>query len=274
MIKLALVQMSMSSDLDKNLDKSFKFIKEAAKNGAQVILLPELFENLYFCQEKSEKNFQLSNEFENHPFIAKFQTLARELKVVLPISFFEKSGEKYYNSLAMINTDGACLGIYRKTYIPSGACYEEKFYFSPGDTGFKVWNTTYGKIGVGICWDQWFPECARAMTLMGADLLLYPTAIGSEPPPSQIDTQKMWQRVMIGHAVANSVYIAAVNRIGKENNLQFYGSSFVCDFMGEKISELDKLNESILYADCDLKKSQKFREWMDCVNDYKHYLQI
>lgn len=266
-VKIAMIQMSMTDILEENLDKAFKCIREAAKNGAKIILLPELFENLYFCQEKNEKYFALANEFKNHPFLNKFQTLAQELNVVLPVSFFEKSDDKYFNSIAMINSDGKCLGLYRKTHIPDDTYYEEKFYFQPGDTGFKVWDTAYGRIGVGICWDQWFPECARSMTLLGADLLLYPTAIGSEPAQLNIDTRSMWQRVMIGHAVANSVYLAAVNRVGTENNIKFYGSSFICDYTGEKIAEAKTSDEVILYADCDLKKANQFRSWIGCLRD-------
>lgn len=266
-MKLALIQMSMTSNLQKNIDKACTFVQKAAANGAQVILIPELFENLYFCQEKDEKFFNLANEFENHPFISKFQDLAKNLKVVLPVSFFEKHENKYFNSIAMINADGACLGIYRKTFIPSGPYYEEKFYFQSGDTGFKVWNTEYGKIGVGICWDQWFPEAARAMTLQGADLILYPTAIGSEPKEFGVQTQEMWQKVMIGHAIANSVYIGAANRIGQENNISFYGYSFVSDYMGNKIAEQRQNKEDILYAECNLNKAKQFREWMGCISD-------
>lgn len=266
-VKIAMIQMSMTNVLEKNLQKAFKHIREAAHNGAKIILLPELFENLYFCQEKKGKYFALANEFTNHPFLPKFYALAKELNVVLPVSFFEKNGDKYFNSLAMINSDGSCLGVYRKTHIPDDTYYEEKFYFQPGDTGFKVWQTAYGNIGVGICWDQWFPECARSMTLLGADLLLYPTAIGSEPAQLQIDTRLMWQRVMIGHAVANSVYLAAANRVGTEKNIKFYGSSFICDYTGEKIAEANISDEVILYADCNLNKANQFRGWIGCLRD-------
>ncbi|WP_186647919.1 N-carbamoylputrescine amidase [Fluviispira vulneris] len=273
-IKLALIQMSMTNMIDENIQKAIRFIEEATKNNANIILLPELFEYHYFCQEQYDHLFELANEVENHPFIAKFQEIARTHKVVLPISFFEKSGPAYYNSLAMIDADGSILGIYRKTHIPDGPCYQEKYYFNPGDTGFKVWKTAYGNIGVGICWDQWFPECARSMTLQGANLLLYPTAIGSEPPEAHaIDTKDMWQRAMIGHAVCNSVYVAAANRIGIEKDMNFYGSSFICNFMGEKIAEADRISDKIIYSDLSFKEAQVFRAGMGFFRDRRpeHY---
>lgn len=269
--------MSMTDQLELNLKKSMSFVRQAAACGANIILLPELFENLYFCQEQYEHLFALANTVENHPFISKFQALAKELNVVLPISFFEKSGQAYFNSLAMIDANGDLLGIYRKTHIPDGPCYQEKYYFNPGDTGFKTWKTKFGSIGVGICWDQWFPECARSMALQGADLLLYPTAIGSEPPEANsIDTKDMWQRAMIGHAVCNSVYVAAANRIGKEKEMTFYGSSFICDHTGEKCTEADKETEAILYADLDFLKLQSFRAGMGFFRDRRpeHYKNI
>ncbi|BBH54188.1 N-carbamoylputrescine amidase [Fluviispira sanaruensis] len=276
-IKLALIQMSMTNKIDENIQKAIKFIEECVHNNANIILLPELFENHYFCQEQYDHLFELANEVENHPFLAQFQEIARTHKVVLPISFFEKSGPAYYNSLAMINADGSILGIYRKTHIPDGPCYQEKYYFNPGDTGFKVWKTVYGNIGVGICWDQWFPECARSMALQGADLLLYPTAIGSEPPEAHaIDTKDMWQRAMLGHAVCNSVYVAASNRIGVEKNMNFYGSSFICDFTGEKIAEAERTSEKIIYSELSFKEAQVFRAGMGFFRDRRpeHYQKL
>ncbi|MGY3802764.1 N-carbamoylputrescine amidase [Pigmentibacter ruber] len=267
-VKLAIVQMKMSNNLEENLNKVTKFIKEAVKNNAKIILLPELFENLYFCQEQYDHLFSLASPVEKHPFLSHFQSIAKEYNVVLPISFFEKAGQAYFNSLAMIDADGEILGIYRKTHIPDGPCYQEKYYFNPGDTGFKVWDTQYGKIGVGICWDQWFPESARIMTLMGADLLLYPTAIGSEPPEAHaIDTKDMWQRAMIGHAVCNSVYLAAPNRVGTEKNMTFYGSSFICDYMGNKLTEADRNSETILYAELNFGEASTFRAGMGFFRD-------
>ena len=212
---LSVVQMSLSETLKINLDKSFHFIEQAAQSGSNIVLLPELFENHYFCQTEEDHYFSLAHEVNDHPFISQFQTLAKKLNVIIPLSFFEKSGQHYYNSLAFIDNHGELKGIYRKSHIPDGPCYEEKYYFKPGNTGFKVWKTEFGNIGIGICWDQWFPECARALTLQGADVILYPTAIGSEPPEAHaINTKDMWQRAMIGHAVCNSVYVAASNRIG------------------------------------------------------------
>jgi N-carbamoylputrescine amidase len=273
-VKLAIVQMEMATNLDLNIKKTTKIIHEAVQKGANIILLPELFENHYFCQEQLDHFFDLANELDDHIFLSQFQSLAKQFQVVLPISFFEKSGQAYYNSLAMIDANGSILGIYRKTHIPDGPCYQEKYYFNPGDTGFKVWNTQFGKIGVGICWDQWFPECARSMVLQGADLLLFPTAIGSEPPEAHgIDTRDMWQRAMLGHAVCNSVYLAAPNRVGTEKNITFYGSSFICNYMGEKLAEADKTSECILYAELQFSEARIFRAGMGFFRDRRpeHY---
>ena len=266
MTKLAVIQMSMSGVRDENVNKALELVRQAAKNGANLILLPELFENLYWCQVEGEEYFSWANPVDNHPFIPAFQKLATELGVVLPLSFFEKAGHAHYNSLAMIDQGGEILGIYRKSHIPDGPGYEEKFYFNPGDTGFKAFGTPIGTVGAGICWDQWYPECARSMALLGAEVLLYPTAIGSEPAESgaaNVDTKDMWQRVMIGHAVANLCYLGAANRIGSEtiegHTQSYYGSSFIADYMGNKLSEADRSEETILYADLNLKEAQKFR---------------
>ncbi|MEJ2469373.1 MAG: nitrilase-related carbon-nitrogen hydrolase, partial [Campylobacterales bacterium] len=232
MVKVAAVQMQMGEDKGLNRAKAEAMVREAAAAGAQIILLPELFEGLYFCKDMDEQYFSWAGEREGHPLIARFSALAKELGVVLPLSYFERDGERYFNSLVMIDADGTVLENYRKTHIPSGPGYEEKFYFEPGDTGFRVWETRCGMIGVGICWDQWFPETARALALMGAELIFYPTAIGSEPEIN-VDSKDHWQRVQQGHAAANTVPVIAANRIGEEAGesytLTFYGSSFITD---------------------------------------------
>lgn len=258
--RLAVVQMSCSRDLDANLAKAEAFTREAAAGGAQVVLLQELFESLYFPQLEREEMFALAHEVDGHPFVGRFAALAAELGVVLPVSFFEKANQAYFNSLAMVDADGSILGVYRKSHIPDGLGYEEKYYFNPGDSGFRAWSTHAGRIGVGICWDQWFPEAARAMALQGADLLLYPTAIGSEPPDTGgLDTRDMWRRAMIGHAVSNSAYVAAANRVGQEEDASFYGSSFVADPRGDLLSEAGRDDETVIYADLDLTAARAFR---------------
>ncbi len=259
-LRLAVVQMSCSDVLEDNLAKAEGFVREAAAAGANVVLLQELFENLYFPQLEREELFAIAHPVASHPFLDRFAALAAELGVVLPISFFEKAGQAYFNSLAMIDADGRGLGVYRKSHIPDGPGYEEKYYFNPGDSGFKTWRTRYGSIGVGICWDQWFPEAARAMALKGADLLLYPTAIGSEPQEAGgLDTKDMWQRAMIGHAVSNSVYLAAANRVGREGDATFYGHSFIADMTGSFLAEADRTGEGVIYADLDLAAARRFR---------------
>lgn len=260
--------MQISNDFKANIEKAQEYVIEAANCQADIILLPELFENHYFCQEEKDECFALAHSVEEHPFLSKMQKLAQDLHVVLPVSFFEKAGQAYFNSLAMIDADGKILGIYRKTHIPDGPHYEEKYYFNPGDTGFKVWKTQAGNIGVGICWDQWFPECARIMALQGADLLLYPTAIGSEPPQAHsLNTKHMWQTAMLGHAVHNAIYVGAANRIGRENEMHFYGSSFICDYTGSMLAEADDTHPAILYAELDFKASQIFRAGMGFFRD-------
>ena len=272
-VKLGLVQMRMERDLAANIKAASGFVREAAAKGANIVLLPELFENHYFCQEEREEYFGWAHPVESHPFLGLFQNLARELGVVLPLSFFERAGQAHFNSLAMIDADGTILGFYRKSHIPDGPGYEEKYYFNPGDTGFKSWTTRFGRIGVGICWDQWFPECARAMALGGADLLLYPTAIGSEPTDtvSSPNTPAMWQRAMIGHAVHNSVYVAAANRIGTERfgaaSCTFYGHSFACDYRGDMLCEGNPDFSGVLVSTLDLKAAQQFRAGMGFFRD-------
>ncbi len=264
MTRLAVVQMSMTTDRDQNVAKATQMVREAAAQGAQIVLLPELFENLYFCQAEREKYFALAHPTDPHPFLPHFQRLAQELGVVLPVSFFEKAGQAYYNSLAMIDATGEILGVYRKSHIPDGPGYEEKYYFNPGDTGFRAFPTRSGHVGAGICWDQWFPECARSMALLGAEILLYPTAIGSEPPEAGgIDTKEMWQRAMIGHAVSNICYLGAANRVGTEvvEGLEqtFYGSSFIADYMGNKLVEAGRSEETVLVAELNLEEARTFR---------------
>ena len=266
-VKLAVVQMACSDDLETNLAKAEQMVREAASAGANIVLLQELFESLYFPQLEREDLFALAHPVEGHPFLERFGALAEELGVVLPVSFFEKANQTYFNSLMMFDANGVNLGVYRKSHIPDGPGYEEKYYFNVGDTGFKAWRTAFGTIGVAICWDQWFPEAARAMALQGADLLLYPTAIGSEPqtddetPP--LETKAMWQRAMVGHAVSNSCYVAAANRVGTERNevgeTTFYGGSFVSDYTGGKLAEADEVSQTVIYADLDFAKAQTFR---------------
>lgn len=265
-IRLALVQMACSDDRAANLDRAEALVREAAAQGAQLVLLPELFEYLYWPQVQREELFALANEVEGHPFLGRFAALAAELGVVLPVSFFERAGPAYFNSLMMIDADGTPLGLYRKSHIPDGPGYQEKYYFNPGDSGFRSWRTAVGRVGVGICWDQWFPECARAMALQGAELLLYPTAIGSEPEASGgWGTQPMWQRAMVGHAVSNSLYVAASNRVGVEaaigggGEASFYGSSFIADPTGEVIAAAGRSEEGVVIADLHLAAARRFR---------------
>ncbi len=259
-VRLAVVQMACSDDLAANLSKAEAMVREAAANGANIVLLQELFESLYFPQLEREDLFALAHPLKNHPFLERFGALAGELGVVLPVSFFEKANQTYFNSLMMFDADGSNLGVYRKSHIPDGPGYEEKYYFNVGDTGFKSWRTKFGTVGVAICWDQWFPEAARSMALQGADLLLYPTAIGSEPQEAGgLETKAMWRRAMVGHAVSNSCYVAAANRVGPEDDATFYGGSFVSDYMGEMLTEADEVSETVIYADLDFAKAQTFR---------------
>jgi len=262
-IIVAATQMSCSWELKDNMTKAKKIIHEAAKKGANIILLQELFQTPYFCIEYDEKIFRLAKPFENNEVINEMSEIAKRLNVVLPISYFEKGNNAYYNSIAVIDSDGKILGNYRKSHIPDGAGYLEKYYFNPGDTGFKVWNTKFGKIGIGICWDQWFPEVARIMTLKGADILFYPTAIGDEPRMSKYDSSFAWQRVMQGHAAANVVSVVASNRIGFESvqgqTNGFYGKSFICDRTGEIITEASRDKEEIITAELDIEEDHLFR---------------
>ena len=262
-VTVAATQMACSNETDKNVSNAEKLVRQAASEGAQIILIQELFESQYFCMDQKEELFELSKPFENHPTIKKFSELAKELKVVLPVSFFEKANRAHYNSVAIVDADGSILGKYRKSHIPDGPGYQEKFYFNPGDTGFKVWNTKYAKIGVGICWDQWFPEAARSMVLSGAELLLYPTAIGGEPEDDGFDSSDMWQRAMIGHSASNQIPVIASNRIGTEKGIDienyFYGRSFVTNHTGDKIAEGSRDKEEVLIGKINLSEAETLR---------------
>jgi len=262
-VTVAATQMACSWDRQANIANAEKLVREAAGKGAQIILIQELFETPYFCQKPNPQYLQLATPVEQNPAIQHFQKLAAELQVVLPISFFELAGRARFNSIAIIDADGKLLGVYRKSHIPDGPGYHEKYYFNPGDTGFKVWNTRYARIGVAICWDQWFPETARSMALMGAELLFYPTAIGSEPHDASITSRDHWQRVQQGHAGANLMPLIASNRIGREEqdgyDITFYGSSFIADQFGAKVEEMDETSEGVLVHSFDLDQLEHIR---------------
>jgi N-carbamoylputrescine amidase len=256
-VTVAATQMGVNWDLPANLDRAESLIREAHSRGAGIVLIQELFAAPYFCQDQDPSFFDLAAPFEGNPIIARFAALSAELGVVLPISFFERAGQAFYNSIAIIDADGRVLGRYRKSHIPDAPGYTEKYYFSPGDTGFRVWNTRVGRIGVGICWDQWFPEAARAMALQGAEILLYPTAIGSEPSDPTLDSAAHWRRVMQGHAGANIMPLLASNRIGAEDgrrgtSMTFYGTSFIAGPTGEILAEAGRENEAVVTASFDL----------------------
>lgn len=264
-VKVAATQMSCSWNGEEVLDKAEKLVRKAAVEGANIILLQELFETPYFCQKQKFEYFDLAKPLSENAAVKRFTEVAKELQVVLPISFYEKAGNTAFNTIAIIDADGTILGTYRKTHIPDGLPYAEKFYFTPGDTGFKVWKTKYADIGVGICWDQWFPEAARSMALLGAELLFYPTAIGSEPTLN-VDSKSHWQHAMQGHAVANIMPVIASNRIGTEtddeSSMTFYGSSFISDQTGTIVEEADRETESVLVHEFDLDAiAQMRREW-------------
>jgi N-carbamoylputrescine amidase len=263
-VTLAATQFACSWDRDANVGKAKALVHEAAEKGAQVVLLQELFETPYFCQDQTPKHFALAAPFENNALIGEMSPLAAKLNVVLPISFFERAGHAHFNSLAMVDADGSVLGLYRKSHIPAGPGYQEKYYFTPGDTGFRVWRTRYGTFGCGICWDQWFPESARAMALMGAEALFYPTAIGNEPPPAPpVESREHWRRVMQGHAGANCMPLVASNRIGTERGengeLTFYGSSFIADGTGAIVASLASDLEGVAVAEFDLEELARMR---------------
>jgi N-carbamoylputrescine amidase len=250
-LRIAVLQAAFGEDMAANIAAVERLARDAAKDGANIVLPPELFQGPYFCKREETRWFASAYPYQEHPVVMALAPLAGELGIVLPLSIFEKAGQNHFNSLVMIDADGSALGVYRKSHIPDGPGYEEKFYFTPGDTGFKTWTTKFGRIGAGICWDQWFPEAARAMMLMGAEILLYPTAIGSEPANPALDTQVRWRRAMIGHAVSNVVPVAAANRIGDEDGQIFYGSSFICDEGGDLVAELGRTEEGFAAASFD-----------------------
>lgn len=280
---VAAIQMKCDQSRQENIENADRLVRTAAEQGAQVILLPELFETWYFCQEKNYASYQLAVPLSENPAVLHFQRVAKELGVVLPVSFFERDGNEFYNSVAVLDADGSILGVYRKTHIPDDHFYQEKFYFTPGNTGFRVWDTAYGRLGVGICWDQWFPEAARCMALSGAQLLLYPTAIGSEPI-IECDSMPHWRRCMQGHAAANVIPVIAANRIGeervqpsKDNNEQssslvFYGSSFLTDETGELVEGADRSREAVLLHHYDLSAIEEMRLSWGLFRDRRPYM--
>lgn len=251
-VTVAAIQCALGGARAENIKRVERLVRDAASRGAQVVLPPELFEGPYFCRVESGEWFAEARTVEDDEAVTRMREVARELGIVVPVSFFERAGPVFYNSVAMIDADGGLLGVYRKSHIPDGPGYEEKFYFRPGDTGFRVWRTRYGTMGVGICWDQWFPESARAMMLLGAEILFYPTAIGSEPHEPDLDTRDPWQRAMVGHAVSNIVPVVAANRVGDESGQVFYGSSFIADPRGDKRVELGRSEEGVVVATFDL----------------------
>lgn len=267
---VAVIQMNCSESVEENITHASELVREAAAKGAQIILLPELFERPYFCQERRYEYYEYATSVEENPAVNAMKTLAEELDVVIPVSFYEQDGNVLYNSVAMIDSDGTVMGVYRKTHIPDDHYYQEKFYFTPGNTGFKVWETKYGNVGVGICWDQWFPETARCLALQGADVILYPTAIGSEPILNT-DSSGHWRRTMKGHAAANIVPVAAANRYGLEqvepceenggqkSELEFYGSSFITDELGETVESADRAGDVVLVHGFDFDKIRRER---------------
>jgi N-carbamoylputrescine amidase len=265
-IQVAVTQFAMHESPERNIGRAAELVREAHAQGAQVVLLPELFSGPYFPRQMDRKFFALAHTQAEDPALRALAPLAQELSVVIPVSFFEREGDAYYNSLVVLDADGRPKGLYRKTHIPDGPGYEEKFYFAPGDTGFKAFQTRYGNLGVAVCWDQWFPECARAMTLLGADLLMYPTAIGSEPVTKH-DTAAAWRRAMLGHAVSNTIHVAAANRVGDEGGQVFYGSSFIADPWGEIVTELGRTEEGVRCANIDISAARREREWMGLLRD-------
>jgi len=277
-ITVAALQLPLgSSDEVTNIAAVAALVEQAAAAGAQLILPPELFSGPYFCREEDEALFALARPTAEHPSVIAMQALAAKLKVTIPTSFFERDGHHYYNTLAMIGPDGEVQGTYRKSHIPDGPGYEEKYYFRPGNTGFKVWDVpgeggALVKVGVGICWDQWYPECARAMALMGAEVLLYPTAIGSEPYDAELDTSRMWRRAMIGHAVSNCMPVVAANRIGTEGGQRFYGHSFISDEWGDFVADYGAGETGVLTARLDLARAARHRAGMGFFRDRRPQL--
>lgn len=272
-VTVAALQLPLGSDDEQtNIAAVGELVEQAAARGAEIVLPPELFSGPYFCQVEDEALFALARPTLEHPSVIAMRQLAAKLKVAIPTSFFERDGHHYYNTLAMIGPDGEVMGTYRKSHIPDGPGYEEKFYFRPGNDGFKVWDVCGARIGVGICWDQWYPECARVMALMGAELLFYPTAIGSEPYDAELDTSRMWQRAMQGHSVSNCMPVIAANRIGTEGEANFYGHSFVTNEWGDKVAEFGAGEEGVLVATLDLDQAAKHRAGMGFFRDRRPQL--
>ena len=259
MLKLAIIQAAFTDDIQANHIKVEAFARSAAKDSARIVVAPELFSGTYFCKTQDEANFARAHPWAEHPAVQHFRPVCAELNIIMPVSIFERQGPHYFNSLVWIGPNGEPIGLYRKSHIPDGPGYQEKFYFRPGDTGFQVFDIENARVGAGICWDQWFPECARAQALAGAEVLLYPTAIGSEPQDTALDTAARWRRAMIGHAVSNVVPVAAANRIGEEDGQVFYGTSFIADHTGEIIAELGREEEGVAFAEFDLDEIAKDR---------------
>ena len=271
-LSVAAMQSAFTTDMAENIDRVSELVARAAAEGAEVILPPELFEGPYFCTVEDEALFAQARPTMEHPAVRAMAKLARQLNVAIPTSFFEKDGPHYYNTLAMIGPDGEVMGTYRKSHIPDGPGYEEKYYFRPGNTGFKVWDLFGARIGVGVCWDQWYPECARAMALMGAELLFYPTAIGSEPYDADLDTSRMWRRAMQGHAVSNCMPVIAANRIGTEGDANFYGHSFISDEWGDLNQAFGAAETGVLIQTIDLDRAAKHRAGMGFFRDRRPQL--
>ena len=272
-LTVAALQLALGSgDEAENIAAVSALVEEAAAKGAQVVAPPELFSGPYFCKVEDDALFALARPTAEHPSVVAMQKLAKALKVAIPTSFFEKDGHHYYNTLAMVGPDGEIMGTYRKSHIPDGPGYEEKFYFRPGNTGFKVWDVAGTRIGVGVCWDQWYPESARAMALMGAEMLFYPTAIGSEPQAPDFDTHRMWRRAMVGHAVSNCMPVIAANRIGDEGGQSFYGHSFVTNEWGDRLAEFEREETGALVAELDLAEARKHRASMGFFRDRRPQL--
>lgn len=271
-ITVAALQLALNAGEAENIAAVSALVESAAKNGAQIVLPPELFAGLYFCKVEDEALFALAYPLDEDPSVREMRKLAKALGIAIPTSFFERDGHHYYNTLAMIGPDGEVMGIYRKSHIPDGPGYEEKYYFRPGNTGFKVWDVFGTRIGVGVCWDQWYPECARAMALMGAELLFYPTAIGTEPYDADLDTSRMWRRAMLGHAVSNCMPVIAANRIGTEDDQRFYGHSFISDEWGDFLSEFGADETGVLSTTIDLQRAARHRAGMGFFRDRRPQL--
>lgn len=271
-ISVAALQLALPGGEAENIAATAELVEEAARGGAQIVLPPELFAGPYFCKVEDEALFAMAYPLAADPSVREMRKLAKTHRIAIPTSFFERDGHHYYNTLAMIGPDGEIMGIYRKSHIPDGPGYEEKYYFRPGNTGFKVWDVFGTRIGVGVCWDQWYPECARAMALLGAELLFYPTAIGSEPYDADLDTSRMWRRAMIGHSVSNCMPVIAANRIGMEDGQRFYGHSFISDEWGDYLAEYGAGETGVLHARIDLKRAATHRAGMGFFRDRRPQL--